>query len=179
MRDRWNKFFESKRASFDDLEPPEFIWNNIEANLKKKRFVRKSNGFLLANFRKIAAMFIISAGAGLFLWFGNKSEKSQSGDNQPEYVFSKEEKEITSLIDLKKNELKQVLVNDPELYKEFNSDLYQLEAEYIRLKHKLDSGPYRDATINALIINLNAQLNALNQQTNIIYKIQSHEKTSI
>jgi hypothetical protein len=179
MRDRWDKYFKSKRPSFDDLEAPEFIWDKIEAELKTKRLVRENNWLLPTNFLRIAAVFIVCSGISLLVWFGSSTKKSQSEENQSNYVFLKEEKEMSSLIHMKKTELKQVLVNDPELYKEFNGDLDKLEVEYLRLKQKLNTSPSSHATINALIINLNAQLNALNQQTSIIYKIQNHESKGI
>jgi hypothetical protein len=99
----------------------------------------------------------------------------------PEYA--PEVNEFAKLVAIKQEELKALAPEQPELYRKFTTDINQLDSSYRSLKNQLGATPNREMLIEAMIQNLQLQLNVLNQQLNIINQIKqskkdSHEKIS-
>ena len=86
--------------------------------------------------------------------------------------------EFAKMIVLKQEELKQVSKEQPELYSKFTKDITQLDSSYNTLKNKLGVTPNREMLIEAMIQNLELQLNVLNQQLGIIHQIKQSKKYS-
>ena len=89
--------------------------------------------------------------------------------------------QFAQMIALKQEELKTLAKDQPELYQKFTSDITQLDSSYKALKNQLSITPNREVLVEAMIQNLELQLNVLNQQLNIIHQIKqsknySHEK---
>jgi hypothetical protein len=89
--------------------------------------------------------------------------------------------QFAKLINLKQEELRTLAKEQPILYQKFSKDITQLDSSYNTLKNKLSSSPNREILIEAMIQNLQLQLNVLNQQLNIIQQIKqsknnNHEK---
>ena len=81
------------------------------------------------------------------------------------------------LIDDKRAELKQMTEDNPALYQEFATDLDRLEKSYKSLKADLPQNPNQEMLIQAMIQNLQLQINLLNEQLRVIQRIkqQTHE----
>src|SRR5207342_466801 len=91
--------------------------------------------------------------------------------------------EFAKLVALKQEELKALAPEQPELYQQFSTDINQLDSSYKSLKNQLGATPNREMLIEAMIQNLQLQLNVLNQQLNIINQIKQsksnkHEKNT-
>ncbi len=191
MSRKLEKFIGDHRNEFDDAMPSEKVWENIEAAVTPKTKQR----FILAPLYKwsIAAAVIITAGLTVFILLRNNKNTalpiaSVTTDTAadintiaPEYA--PEVNEFAKLVAVKQEELKALAPEQPELYRKFATDMNQLDSSYTALKNQLSITPNREMLIEAMIQNLQLQLNVLNQQLNIINQIkqskkESHEKNS-
>ncbi len=183
MSRKLEKFIGDNRNEFDDALPSDKVWQNIAASFSgatKKKAV-------LAPFFKwsIAAAVFITAGTTTFLVFNKKTDtgvvkttvtdtSSEAGNIPPEY-----EPQVSSfvkLVAMKQDELKALAPEQPELYRQFTTDINQLDSSYISLKNQLCVSPNREMLIEAMIQNLQLQLNVLNQQLSIINQIKQSKK---
>ncbi|WP_342646451.1 hypothetical protein [Mucilaginibacter sp. CSA2-8R] len=171
MSKRLEKFIIDNREEFDDLEPGAGLWNKIAQQMepdvvelpKKPEAKTFSLGFVL----RVAAIIIVvmAVGFGAYL----QSQKSTGVDLaaiNPEYA--KQQVQYASLIESKRNELKELAKNDPQLYREFNGEINKMEASYKKLKHDLATSPNQERVLRAMIRNLQIQAEVLNQQLQVI-----------
>jgi len=191
MSRKLEKFIGDNRNEFDDAMPSGKVWENIAAGFTEK----KQQKFILAPLYKwsIAAALLITAGISIFLILNNKkavtaitaATKNDSATEinaiAPEYGPAVNE--FAKLVALKQEELKALAPEQPELYRKFITDINQLDSSYKSLKNQLGATPNREMLIEAMIQNLQLQLNVLNQQLNIINQIKqtkkySHEKNN-
>ena len=185
MSNNLKKFIRDNRDEFDDKVPPAGVWEHIEASLtpgkkKKKSIIRPLYKWTMA----AAAVLIIST-AVYFVLFDKKpadgpiqppvstgvSESGEQGITPQMYQFVK-------MIDMKQEELKKLATDQPELYQKFTTDLTQLDSSYNILKKQLSEAPNRELLLEAMIQNLQLQLNVLNQQLNIINQVKESKKNS-
>lgn len=127
---------------------------------------------------RVAASIAVLLLAGGFFYMNYQYGVTQ----QPEVVaanptYAKEVVQYTRLIDLKRDELRQMTEDNPELYEEFATDLQRLEKSYQSLKADLPQNPNQEVLIQAMIQNLQIQINLLNEQLRVIqrFKQQTHE----
>jgi hypothetical protein len=186
---RLEKFIKHNREQLDDMPVPENAWQQIEASLPSKNGKR----IAMINLAKwsVAATLLVGISIIALLVMQKK--------NIPENVIAKgndtivndlnaltpeeapEMNQFAKLINLKQEELKTLAKEQPILYQKFSKDITQLDSSYNTLKNKLSSSPNREMLIEAMIQNLQLQLNVLNQQLNIIQQIKqsknnNHEK---
>ncbi|WP_295769589.1 hypothetical protein [uncultured Mucilaginibacter sp.] len=173
MSKRLENFIKNNREEFDDLEPGEDLWARIESRMPAsvvempvaKPEVRTfSLGFVL----RVAALIIVVMGIGFTLYL--RSTKPASGVDlaaiNPEYA--KQQARYVSLIEDKRSELKELTKTDPQLYREFSSEINKMEASYKKLKTDLATSPNQERVLRAMIRNLQIQAEVLNQQLQVI-----------
>ena len=179
------KFIGDNRKEFDDEVPSAAVWQNIAAGLAEKQ----QKKFILTPLYKwsIAASILLTAGITIFLMLNNKkptgnftasvkTDSAANANNAPDNT--PEVNEFAKLVTLKQEELKALAPEQPELYKKFTTDINQLDSSYKSLKSKLSATPNREMLIEAMIQNLQLQLNVLNQQLNIINQIKQSKKSN-
>lgn len=88
-------------------------------------------------------------------------------------VFAQQVNQYTQLIDTKRAELSQMTKSNPALYQEFAGELEQLEHSYQNLKIDLPKNPNQEIVIQAMIQNLQWQIDLLNKQLDIIQRIKN------
>lgn len=172
MIDKLSRFVIKNREEFDEFEVPAEVWSKIEgrlnASIPKKslndRVIRV--GFLL----KIAATVIVVSSFGLFFWFHSVKPTAEVADFDP--VLAKQQVHYASLIELKRNEIETFKNEDPDLYKEFSSEISKMESNYKKLQIDLINSPNPEETVKAMIRNLQIQTEVLSQQLNIIQQIK-------
>jgi hypothetical protein len=169
MSKRLEDFIQNNRKEFDDLEPRANLWGRIEAELpeqfkeQKKEVKTFSLGFVL----RVAAAVIMVMGACFFYYLNNQKPAAINlAAINPEYA--KEQVKYTSLIATKRIELKSIAQTDPQLYKEFTAELTKMDLTYKKLNKDLATSPNQEAVLRAMIRNLQAQTEVLNQQLNVI-----------
>ncbi len=180
------KFIESNRDGFDDKMPSAKVWDNIEAAIIKKE-TRKS---ILTPFYKwsMAAGILLLTGVSVLVMMNNKKPtelpvaKNSTDIDSSIYKAAPEEApqmyQFAKLIEVKQEELKVLSKEQPELYQKFTKDITQLDSSYIALKNQLNVTPNKEMLIEAMIQNLQLQLNVLNQQLNIINQIKNSKSNS-
>lgn len=138
-------------------------------------------GWLTLNWRVAASIAVVLL-AGCLLYMNQQYGVT----GQPEVLaaaptYAKEVVQYTRLIDTKRAELKQMTEGNPILYKEFATDLDRLEHSYRTLKADLPKNPNQEVLIQAMIQNLQLQINLLNEQLRVIERIkqQTHENTPV
>ena len=200
MKDKLKRFVRDNREAFDGVEPSDELWNKISERLPEPIFHKEStpiqelatnqvihkdfqNGGQLSKIStvfsvlrnwKVAAAIIL--GLGLSFMVYQLDHKYQLTE-QPEIVMTspalaKQVSQYTQLVDDKRVELQNLTKSDPELYKQFAKELDQLELSYQNLKADLPENPNQETLIEAMIQNLQLQIDILNQQLQIIQKIK-------
>jgi hypothetical protein len=169
------QFINDNREHMDDAHPSYKVWEKIEVAVDKK----KKKSFLLTPFMKwsVAASVLILVGlGGYYIAKQNKTTEQTSTisvDQDPSEVSL-----IARTISMKQEELKVLSKDQPELYGKFTTDINQLDSSYKALKTQLKGTPNREVLIEAMIQNLQLQLNVLNQQLNIIHQIKDSKNYS-
>jgi hypothetical protein len=184
MSRKLEKFIGDHRNEFDDAIPSGKVWENIESGFTGKK---KQKAIAMPLYKwSIAAAILITAGLTIFLVLNNKKTIPQitAGTKNdpatdintiaPEYA--PQVNEFAKLVALKQEELKALAPEQPELYQKFSTDINQLDSSYKSLKNQLGATPNREMLIEAMIQNLQLQLNVLNQQLNIINQIKQSKK---
>jgi HAMP domain-containing protein len=191
MSRKLEKFIGDNRNEFDDAVPSGKVWESIAAGFAEKK---KKKAVLTPLYKwSIAAALLITAGITIFLMLNNKKAATDIATATKNYSaadinitapeFAPELNEFAKLVVLKQEELKALAPEQPELYRKFATDINQLDSSYKSLKNQLGATPNREMLIEAMIQNLQLQLNVLNQQLNIINQIKqtkkySHEKNN-
>jgi hypothetical protein len=171
MSKRLEEFIKANREEFDDVVPNLDLWSRIEQQLptqeveepKKREAKTFSLGFVL----RVAAMIIMVMGAGFVVYLRNQQKAGVDlAAINPEYA--KQQVKYTSLIETKRTELKELTKGDPQLYREFSSELAKMDSSYTRLKRDLANSPNQERVLRAMIRNLQIQTEVLNQQLQVI-----------
>lgn len=196
------RFIRDNREDFDNKEPSGNLWQKIETGLEISgldqqkpdtvspfqqihRNHSQSGGRQIGwpNLDwRVAASVAVLLLAGAFLYMNQQYGVTR----QPEVVvasptYAKEVVQYTQLIDTKRAELKQMTESNPALYQEFAQDLDRLENSYQSLKSDLPKNPNQEVLIQAMIQNLQLQINLLNEQLRVIERIkqQTHESIPV
>jgi hypothetical protein len=205
MKDKLHRFVRDNREAFDTESPSDELWEKINAQLpqtlpseqhpvpsagnavqedvRKKHFPRFLTTFTIGNWR-VAAAVVLAVGLG---WYANDFNQKYNLIEQPTLALSspthaKQVSQYTQLIETKQAELRQITYSNPALYREFSAELNRLESSYQNLKSELSQNPNQEMVIQAMIQNLEWQIELLNQQLDIMQRIkskQNHEKGSI
>lgn len=183
MSNKLKNFISDNRKAFDDEMPSAGVWENIEASFTKKEEKKK---FVLAPLYKwsmaAAAMLVIATGI-YFVTNKKPVETAVSVPKEPDINslapdYALPINNFAKMIDMKQEELKLLAKDQPELYQQFSTAINQLDSSYNNLKDQLSSTPNREVLLEAMIQNLQLQLNVLNQQLNIINQIKESKKNS-
>jgi hypothetical protein len=179
------KFIKENRAEFDEALPGSGVWDRIGSALPstKRSVLKPVYKWSMA----AAAVLVIGTGTYFFMQGKEKPEqpmasneiridtaiKNLAPDEAPEmFRFAK-------MIDEKQEELKTLSREQPELYHQFIKDINHLDSSYNALQSQLKASPNREMLVEAMIQNLQLQLNVLNQQLTIIKQIKTSKTTSL
>ncbi len=192
-------FVRANRDSFDTQQPPDALWQRIEAKLpllpndhtneptvEKSAIVRplhsRASQSFFGDVRTMRRLVAASV-TGLLLLCGLWAVNRQYGlTHQPEVVavnpgYAQEFVQYARLIDDKRDELCRMTQADPALYRQFSGDLDKLEAGYQSLKADLPQNPNQELLIQAMIQNLQLQIDLLNQQLRVIQQMKQQTNT--
>ena len=201
MKNNLERFIRDNREDFDDVEPPKDLWARIEPGLTIDDTVRPLNDHNGSGFRsqtgldqpfeshftiwrqlnnwRVAASIALLLLAGAFFYVNQRYGVTE----QPDVVavnptYAKEFVQYTRLVDMKREELKQLTTSSPELYREFATDLNRLEHNYQTLKADLPKNPNQEVLVQAMIQNLQLQIDLLNEQLRVIQRIKRQNQNS-
>jgi hypothetical protein len=182
MSKRFEDFMHDNNEEFNEIEPSADLWRKIEAQLnfldeeqeqpKKREAKTFSLGFVL----KVAASVIIVMGIGFGIYI--QSQKGTKGVDfaaiNPEYA--QQRVHYASLVETKLTELKSASKNDPQLYKEFSTEIAKMDSTYKKLNSDLATSPNQERVLRAMIRNLQIQTEVLTQQLNVIEQFNEMKK---
>ena len=180
MSKRLEDFIKTNSAEFDELEPGNDLWNNIEKKLPlqvaQTTPKREAKTFTLGFVMRVAAIIIVVMAIGFTFYL--KNHDGAKGVNlaaiNPEYA--KQQVHYTSLIQSKRTELKTLAKNDPQLYHEFSSEITKMDSTYKKLNNDLATSPNQERVLRAMIRNLQIQTEVLNQQLSVIEQYNQMKK---
>lgn len=98
------------------------------------------------------------------------SQDLQSSMSEEMYHYAK-------LVEIRHKELKAIEKDEPLLYKQFALDVNKLDSVYRNLQEQLPTNPNREQLLEAMLQNLQLQMELLNHQLEIIKQI-NHSKKS-
>ena len=178
MNSEFEKLFRQNRKDFDDANPSDRIWKQIEKSLPDQK---REKQFTLRDIYKwsaAAAIFFILLTSVYFL-FIRKYPDSYRGENPtvktesqtkpddinsiaPEYAV--EFNQVYQSVVNRQQELRAAVSGQPQLYQQFLQDINVLDSSYRMLKNQAAQTPNRDVIIKAMIQNLQLQAELLNRQ---------------
>ncbi len=191
MSNRIEDFIHSHRDEFDSEVPSPQVWNQVNEQLSG---IEKNQIITFHWIRwSAAAAILVLLGAGAWYRLSSYSKPTvevalandqspAAGDsillNEINPVYAREVFHFTQLIELKQVELKQLENENPELYHQFINDINNLDSSYNRLKRELPANANREQLLEAMIRNLQVQMDLLNQQLQVIQLIKQSKNKS-
>ncbi len=188
MSKNLERFVRDNRAAFDTDKPSENVWAAIEKewgqSLPDKKTFRLKKVWMAA----AAVLLLVFATYIYFLRYAPGNDPQQAAlpqSNGNGYItaldpaYGAEVSRFTALIEEKQAELQSLQEDDPVLYQKFNSDIQKLDSTYSRLKSQLPVNPNKEELLQAMIWNLQLQIDLLNQQLDIIQKIKHSKQHSL
>jgi hypothetical protein len=170
MKDNFEKFIEKHRSELDVFEPREDLWDGVNERLPKQK--KKKQAWYYA----LAASILLLAGAIIWL----RPKPSQSNNATETVSVNPEERRAevyyASLIDKKRKELSRYCSEEPKLCNEFEKELDTLNVLYGQLKQEYNTSSNNEAVLQAMINNLQLQLQVLSQQLQIIQNIKARNE---
>jgi hypothetical protein len=163
MKDRLEEFIRENRAAFDDKEPSEKVWRNINASLGLRR-TGVWNSVVL--WRAAAVVFMVLSGYLLIpkttvTPIAKDNVSSEFDDVEAFYIRQISEK-VEMIDEFQKS----------EGLNGFTHDFQQLEAMYMVLKEEMKTSPSQKVK-DALVLNLLVRIDLLNQR---LHKLEKEYK---
>jgi hypothetical protein len=182
------RFIRDHREDFDSLEPSDKIWEQIESGMYNKK---KPAKLVTMTIRKwsIAAAILMTAGLASLYIINQKNNvqsaqlvKTNTNDPVVEQIdpqYGQMVAQFSALIDIKQKELRSIEKDNPKLYAQFSTDIKKLDSTYQVLRSTLSANPNKEQLLQAMISNLQMQIDLLNQQLSIIQKVKHPVKEKI
>lgn len=184
-KNKIERFVRDNREEFDAFEPSVDLWSKIEKQLPKtetkviplnNNIVSRKKSLVSRTIWQIAASVIVVLGLGFatFQYF----KVPQNADPDIARVDTDQAKaafQYASLIETKRGELRQIEQEDPELYEQFAGEIEKLDQDYNGLKSQLPQTPNQEVLVEAMIQNLQRQIDLLNTQLSIIQRIKQQQ----
>ncbi len=190
MNDKLKQFIDSNREAFDASSPTAKPWEKIAAKLPgttAKSIWRKPMLWAAS----LTGILLVSVTVFVTLSKNNTSPSTPK-EGAAEFsdvtdfmnpVYTRQIQEYKEVIGLQQTELKLLEKEQPDLYRQFLTDIAELDSAYRVLKTRLPGNPNRELLIEAMIQNLQWQSDLLNRQLQIIkdikQKSKAHEKHAI
>ena len=163
--DKLEKYILDHREDFDDLEPDQALWDRVDT---RKAPVIRINWKDIA--WKAAAVAVIFVASYFFHDYmaSRRQPSPMMGENRSEASpMAKElieaEAYYTSRIDLKKDEVFRLTAGNPEIRREIDMELVDLDRVYNELKADLNDNAANEEVIEAMIQNYRLKLDILEE----------------
>jgi hypothetical protein len=178
MKKNLKTFISENRAAFDDANPPTGLWQRIAAELDQAEQPHRKTPTYRMQIRqvlKVAAVTLLIGTAGIFVYFyGRKQGYDEYSNVNPQ--LAAEQRTYARLVMQKKDSVAYIAASNPAMYGEFSKVLNQMETNYETLKQEFAESPNKSLTLEAMIRNLQAQIEVLSQQMEIMNYINQTEK---
>lgn len=105
---------------------------------------------------------------------------TRPGEKKPTELESNMNDEMyhyARIVEIKHKELKAIQKDEPLLYQQFSADVSKLDSVFHNLQEQLPKNPNREQLLEAMLQNLQLQMELLNHQLEIVKKINQSKKT--
>ncbi|TMI88577.1 MAG: hypothetical protein E6H08_17680 [Bacteroidetes bacterium] len=188
------KFIRKNRGDFDEADPSNKVWKNIERSIPVKKEVKHFTIRDIYKWSAAAAVFFIALTSAYFLFIrttpGNVQEKISTvktgteenssrldNFNSISIEYATQFKQAEQAVEDRQKQLRAAIANDPMLYHKFQQDLVTLDSSYRMLREQASHSINGDVIIKAMIQNLQLQSELLGRQLMIIHEYKT-TKTS-
>ena len=188
------KFIRKNRGEFDDADPSNKVWKDIERSLPIKKEAKRFTIRDIYKWSAAAAIFFIALTSVYFL-FIRKLPKNDNDEiptvkteqptnpsrldnfNSISIEYATQFKQAEQAVEDRQKQLRAAIANDPALYHKFQQDLNTLDSSYRLLREQASQSINGDVIIKAMIQNLQLQSELLGRQLMIIHEYKT-TKTS-
>lgn len=189
MSESLENFIRDNRDAFEQDGPSAGLWERIapqltvpnvpdQPALNPFRATHRSPTWTRSYWTWAASVALLLLTGGLW-WVNDRYRPTSQADVVAfSPTYAREVAQYASLIDIKHTELQELTENNPTLYGEFAQDLNDLETSYQGLKKDLPDTPNQEMLIQAMIQNLQLQINLLNEQLRVIQRIKQQTSTT-
>lgn len=185
-RDKLEKFVLDNRGKFDESEPSPALFEGVQIRKPAISMTNKWNGSIWKAAAAVA-IFIASYFFHDWMYVSDPGDMAQAVDKteQPSEVFKmllEAEMYYTSRINSKKEEFNYLSSGNPDINREINFELLELDSVYTDLKRDLKDNAANEEIIEAMVQNYRIKLEILedvlqqmNAANNSQRKEESHE----
>jgi hypothetical protein len=187
------RFVRDNREAFDHMEPAPKLWDKIGASVGEQKQPKDSRVVRMSRVRWAVAatlflalagtlgynLFLKEAGGGGRLEVAGQKEYVDPLVSQIDPQYAKLVSQFTEVIETKQTELRKIEKDDPALYQKFSGDIHKLDSAYHVLRGTLNANPNTEQLLQAMISNLQLQIDLLNQQLTVIKKIKEPKTQKI
>ncbi|HWK98656.1 MAG TPA: hypothetical protein VNQ55_01860 [Parapedobacter sp.] len=164
-------YIQKNREAFDDATPPSDLWQRIAKGLDDQDHqpVKKlgSRRAWIMQVLKVAAVTFVVGVIGISIYFYGKREAYLDYSRiNPDLAAAQQA--YAQLATQKKDSIEYIAASNPALYGEFSKVINQMESNYDMLKQEFAQSPNREMTLEAMIRNLQAQIDILSQQLDVL-----------
>ena len=180
------QFIQNHHQDFDKYEVPAGLWDKIDKSLGKDIAHNLEADEVIFKFKKssisklkiwaMAASLVLLIGCLSVFYLNNKSDSTEQIVAEVAPQYNDKMVQYASLIETKREEIRQIETHDPVMYKEFASEIEKLNHDYQNLQDELPQTPNQGELVEAMIQNLRVQLDILNRQLIIIQKVKQYQK---
>jgi len=129
----------------------------------------------ISHILKVAAVTFLLGTAGMLIYFYGKREAYLDYSRvNPDLAATQQV--YAKLVTQKKDSIAYIATSNPVLYGEFSKAIDQMESNYDMLKQEYAKSPNRELTLEAMIRNLQAQIDILSRQLDILKSINREKK---
>ena len=188
------KFIRKNRGEFDDADPSNKVWKDIERSLPIKKEAKRFTIRDIYKWSAAAAIFFIALTSVYFLFIRKlpnsdgveiptvKTDQQTNPSrldnfNSISIEYATQFKQAEQAVEDRQKQLRAAIANDPALYHKFQQDLVTLDSSYRLLREQASQSINGDVIIKAMIQNLQLQSELLSRQLMIIHEYKT-TKTS-
>lgn len=165
--DKLEEHIRRNREELDRYTPPAGLWRKVKKELKKEKSTAKQ-------WLSIAAMIVVILGTALvlfrpeFRWSDSKRQNSNEQFTQLTPQLKETEIYYNNLVNSLYTEATPLLTNNPEIKKELNSDLSQLDSICSDLKKDLNDNISNQDVVEALVQNYRIKIRILEDMLKVL-----------
>jgi hypothetical protein len=174
------RFIRDYREELDAFEPPRDGWAKLEALLPTDTApptVRVVPLWRRPLWRAAASILLIFSLGLLGYRYLSTPTSTDPALARIDPESARAAVQYASLIETKRGELRQLEQDNPALYREFSTEIEQLDGDYQKLRAELPQTPNQEELVQAMIQNLEMQINILNRQLRVIQKVKQAQKS--
>jgi len=182
MKKKLEQFIHHHRKEMDSEQPPTLTWEKMQllmqSTTRRKNLV--SMRYWLAAASVIVMVLVVTVisrnqQTGKDTKVAVKQEEilPPEVENDIDPAFTSQLYEVAKVIETKQTELKRVGKQYPQLYKQFEKEINELDSTYNSLKMVLAQHPGQEQILESMIHTLQMELELLNRQLKIIKQLKN------